>query len=426
MAARRGDRRRPQHPRRVHPEGLRQHLPADPRRRDRRLPVRAAPADGRRSATGPSVPPPPPRSGSGWRGWCTTACSRCSRWCSGGLRSSAPTASSWAGSPASRRCGCAAWCSRTRATWWRRWATSDLVPAARRAADARACTSPCPGRPAMLPAERRQRGDRRRGVVPEQRAPPRRAGRRGLGAARGPRRPVGGLGPRRRAGHRPRAGSRRRPPRGGSGCSSRSSAGCTTSAARRPCAPRPVRAPSGSSCRVGRGPVTIHSEHPSCDPDAGSRTSPAGSARRGGHALDERLGRARAGSHRLVGDGRRRRARPGAGPGRPRLRPRAPCSRRPAGPSYSCWSGSTATSPRPSPASCPAPGGAVPDGRVGADRARAAAALPSPSWATVELESMETVGWSELVVARIERRRARRGRRAAGAPAWAVPAVQDG
>ena len=32
----------------------------------------------------------------------------------------------------------------------------------------------------------------------------------------------------------------------------------------------------------------------------------------------------------------------------------------------------------------------------------------APSWATVDLESMESVGWSELVVARIERRRGRR------------------
>ena len=83
---------------------------------DRRLPVRAAAADGRPSATGPSGPPPRPRSGSGWLGWCTTACCRCWRWCSVGLRSSAPTAPSWAGWPASRRRGCVRWCSRTPAS----------------------------------------------------------------------------------------------------------------------------------------------------------------------------------------------------------------------------------------------------------------------------------------------------------------------
>ena len=35
------------------------------------------------SATGPSAPPPPRPSASGWPAWCTTACCRCSRWCSG-------------------------------------------------------------------------------------------------------------------------------------------------------------------------------------------------------------------------------------------------------------------------------------------------------------------------------------------------------
>ena len=59
-----------------------------------------------------------------------------------------------------------------------------------------------------------RRGARGRRVVPEQRPPPRRARGRGLGAARGARRPLGGLGARRRARASARDGWRSRPHEG--------------------------------------------------------------------------------------------------------------------------------------------------------------------------------------------------------------------
>ena len=349
-AARRGLDRRHQHPRRHHPEDLRQHLPARRRRRDRRLPLRPAPADGRRSATVPSVPPPPRPSASGWPAWCTTGCCRCWRSCSGVLRSSAPTAvelGRLAGEQEVRLRGLVQQDSRDLVA---PLGDRDLVQLLAELQSARVHVA-VPGTPAMLPAERAsevlaavesclsnvrhhvgrdaeawvllEELDDRWVVSVRDDGPGIPEGRLEASAAEGRLgvqqsivgrlhdlggTATGALGG--RSGHR--VGARR--------CRDDDPLGAPL--------PRP-------------GPR--------------SGTPPPRSARRGGHALDERLGRRRAGPHRLVGDGGRRRAGSGAGPARPRLRPAPTCSGRPAGPSYTCWSGSTATSPRPSPASCRRP-----------------------------------------------------------------------
>ena len=47
--------------------------------------------------------------------------------------------------------------------------------------------------------------------------------------------------------------------------------------------------------------------------------------------------------------------------------------------------------------------------------------VSAPSWAAVELESSETVGWSDLVVARIVSVELGDEVRAAGAPTWPIP-----
>ncbi len=156
---------------------------------------------------------------------------------------------------------------------------------------------------------------------------------------------LGGLRPRRRAGHPRRAGSRSRPRRAGWACTSRSSGGCATSAVRRRCGPAPVRAPSGSwGCR---------DDHPLRPPLPRPRGRPRpslpGPARRHGDAVDERVGTPR-GPDRLVDHGGRRRARPRARAWSTPTPTCATCSRRPAGRSCTCSGGSTATSPRRSPA----------------------------------------------------------------------------
>ena len=191
---------------------LRQHLPARPRRRDRRLPVRAAAADGAASATAPSARRPPRPSGP------RLARVGARRGAAGARAGAAPrrpssvaTAPSSAGWPASRRSRLRALVrSRTRCDAPATGGDRDLAAAARApAADARGCTSPSPAPRSPLPAATRRRGRRRGASLPEQRAPPRRRRRRGLGAAGGARRPVGGLRARRRARASPRAGSRR-------------------------------------------------------------------------------------------------------------------------------------------------------------------------------------------------------------------------
>ena len=106
------------------------------------------------SATARSGPPQRPRSASGWREWSTTACSRCSRWCSGGRRSWAPTDVELG--QARRRAGGAA--ARAGAAGlarpaWHRWVTRTSSGCSR------GCRRPhvhvaVPGSPAMLPAER--------------------------------------------------------------------------------------------------------------------------------------------------------------------------------------------------------------------------------------------------------------------------------
>ena len=125
------------------------------------------------------------------------------------------------------------------------------------------CTSPFPARPRSLPAETCRRGRRCGGVVPEQRAPPRRSGCRGLGAAGGAGRPLGRVRARRRAGHprRPAGGIGRRGAAGRAAVDRRPDAGpgrhCHA------CARPPGRAPSGSSrCRGTRTVAGAARDHP--------------------------------------------------------------------------------------------------------------------------------------------------------------------
>ena len=89
------------------PGQLRQRLPAADRRSDRRLHVRRRCSGWPRARRGRARAPPPPRSGPGWRGRCTTASCRCSRSSSAGVPSSAASRPSSDGWPASRRRRCA-------------------------------------------------------------------------------------------------------------------------------------------------------------------------------------------------------------------------------------------------------------------------------------------------------------------------------
>ncbi len=137
----------------------------------------------------------------------------------------------------------------------------DLVAAAGRpgpgAAARRACRAPqvhvaVPGQPGDAPGRTGQRGGRRGRVVPEQRAPPRRPRRRGVGAAGGARRPAGWSRCATTVPASPRAGWRSRRPRAGSGVQ-QSIVGRLRDlgGTRDACTRRRGRAPSGSS-RVPR------------------------------------------------------------------------------------------------------------------------------------------------------------------------------
>ena len=114
-------------------------------------------------------------------------------------------------------------------------------------------------------------GHRCGGVVPEQRAPPRRAGRRGVGAARGARRPLGRACARRRAGHpgRPPGGLGRRGPPRCAAVHRRPDAGpgrhghCPHG----PRAGHRVGAGGAAEPRVAGRRMTIHPEHPFRDPE---------------------------------------------------------------------------------------------------------------------------------------------------------------
>ena len=223
--------------------------------------------------------------------------------------------------------------------------------------------------------------------------------------------PGRGVGPRRGAGHPGRPARARPRPRAGS-ASPQSIRGRVARPRRHRRARAPARsAPSGRSpCPAVRvAPVTIHSEHPFLEPEADRDPVRRLRGRLGGAVTLWTTGdegdRGRA--DRVLADGRRRRAGAGARPRRPRLRPRTTGSRRPAGPSCSCWLG--APRPRRRVRRYGArPRRAVPDGGVRADRVGAAcwsARRPGPA---VSLESVAEVGWSALVTVHD-----RRGRRSA-------------
>ena len=118
----------------------------------------------------------------------------------------------------------------------------------------------------------RRRGRRCRGVVPEQRAPPRRWGCRGMGAAGGAGRPLGRVRARRRAGHprRPPGGIGRRGAPGRAAVDRRPDAGpgwhCHR--AHGPRAGHRVGAGGAAAPGVAGGRMTIHPEHPFRDPEA--------------------------------------------------------------------------------------------------------------------------------------------------------------
>ena len=171
-----------------------------------------------------------------------------------------------------------------------------------------------------------------------------------------------------------------------------------------------------SAAQSGRN-VTIHTEHPFADPD---RTRCAGCA--AGSAGRSRCGRGRRArarrAHRLLADGRQRRAGAAPGPARPRRRPRRRLEE--TGQAVvQLLGGGTGTSPTRSPGSACARR-AVPDRRRGRRPPRPAARRHA-TWAPSALESLESVGWSAGGLHAWSRSCVGEDK-AAGAPARALPA----
>ena len=167
--------------------------------------------------------------------------------------------------------------------------------------------------------------------------------------------------------------------------------------------------------------MTIHSEHPFLDPDGRSRTPPARAPRRDGHAVDQRCpGReSRAGltvSSVMVAGGE---------PGRvlalldPDSDLREVLEETGRGVVHLLeWEHRDLAEAFAG--QLPAPGGPF---RMGEweQTEHGPRLVTAPSWATVELESAETVGWSDLVVARIVDVVLGEDERAAGAPPRPLP-----
>ena len=173
----------------------------------------------------------------------------------------------------------------------------------------------------------------------------------------------------------------------------------------------------------GGGLMTIHTEHPFMDPAADPVRRLRG--RLGGAVTlwtsgDPAAGGTRAGltvSSVMVAGGEPGRA---ARPGRPGLL----AARRARGDRPGRRTPPAVGAPRPrrgrSPARCRRPGGLFTTGEWEQTDygPRLVTAL---TWATVEAESFESVGWSDLVIARDRRGRHRRGRESARAPPRPLP-----
>ena len=169
----------------------------------------------------------------------------------------------------------------------------------------------------------------------------------------------------------PRRPARARPrPRAGSASASRSGAGSPTSAARATLTTGAVRHRVGARACPGR---TVTRDDPHRAPVRRPRPRPGTPvprpARRRGDALDRRRRTRPRRADRHLADGRARRAGAGAGAGRPRLRPAATRSRTTGRAVVQLLAlASTATWPRRSPGTAPAPGGAFRHGGLRADR----------------------------------------------------------
>ena len=374
----------------------------------------------RGSATPPSARPRRRRNAPGWPAPCTTACCRCWRWCSD---REPPPAGEWAE------------LGRLAGEQERGAALAD--PAAGHGAPA---AGPAQGRP-----RRRSRGDGHR---------PPGAGRGGDARERRPAR---------------RARRRRRP----SLRSGRASTTCSPTSDRTPRAwvlaeaapdevtvsvrddgpgiapgrvergrsrgstrrrlidPRPHRGPRRHRDRRQRrlghrvgadGAASVTRDHPRRPPlprprgRPRSRTTPARAPRRVGVPLDRGRRRRPGGPDGLVVAGGRRRAGTGARAARPRCRPRPSCCSGPAGASYSCCRGRTATWPTSSRASRrrPAGRGGWPSGTT------ATTVRGSPRAVTWALRQRRVRRRGGLVAAgdvHARRGRGRRGRRTTRPPA---------